>query len=152
MPRAKVNPYAGGRRRKRSGKVTKNGIKKGTVPVKSVAINADVSPIKVVNVRPASTRGRGITGRLVASMNLDEMLEASKYADMGLSGEKIPVVQSPKVQKYVGAILQLNKRDSTKTIAKKMQQDLTVRIVERNKRTTNAVEAKRLYNALMKEE
>ena len=33
-----------------------------------------------------------------------------------------------------------------------MQQDITVQIVERNKKTTNAAEAKLLYNALMHEE
>lgn len=48
--------------------------------------------------------------------------------------------------------MRLNKRTSTKSVAKKMQQDLTVQIVERNKKTTNAAESKRLYQALMEEE
>ena len=48
--------------------------------------------------------------------------------------------------------MRLNKRASTKSVAKKMQQDLTVQIVEQNKKTTNAAEAKRLYQALMEEE
>lgn len=33
-----------------------------------------------------------------------------------------------------------------------MQQDLTVKIVEKNKKTTNETEAKRLYQAFMDEE
>lgn len=92
------------------------------------------------------------SGRLIDSMDLDEMLEASKIVEMGFRGEKIPTVKSPKVQKYVGSVLQLNKRASTKSVTRQMQQDLTVQIVERNKKTTNAVEAKRLYHALMDEE
>ena len=89
---------------------------------------------------------------MIASMNLDEMLEASKIAEMGIRGEKIPSVKSLKVQKYVEEILRLNKRASTKLAAKKMQQDLTVQIIEKNKKTTNAAEARRLYKELMEEE
>lgn len=71
---------------------------------------------------------------------------------MGLRGEKIPTVKSSNVQKYVGTVLRLNKRAFTKPVAKKMQQDLTVKIVEKNKKTTNETEAKRLYQAFMDEE
>ena len=91
--------------------------------------------------------------KLIASMNLDEMLEASKIAEIGLRGEQIPtVINSPKVKNYVGRVLGLNKNVDTKPIAKRMQQNLTLQIVERNKKTTNALEARRLYHALMKKD
>lgn len=140
MPKAKINKSISSRRKKIAGITAEKGGRTGAIPVKAVAVKA--TPIR---------RGQ-VSGRLIASMDLDEMLEASKIVEMGLRGEKIPAVKSAKVQKYVGTVLRLNKRASTKSVAKKMQQDLTVQIVERNKKTTNAVEAKRLYHALMDEE
>lgn len=140
MPKTKIKTSVGSRRKKIAGTILEKGLRKGAVPVKTAVVKA-----------PSVRRGK-VTNRLIASMDLDEMLEASKIVDLGLRGEKIPTVKSPKVQKYVGAVLQLNKRASTKSVAKKMQQDLIVQIVERNKKTTNAAEAKRLYHALMEEE
>lgn len=100
----------------------------------------------------SSMKRRKVANDLIASMDLDEMLEASKVIEMGLRGEKIPTVMSSKVRRYVRKVLILNKNDSTKSIAKKMQQDLTVKIIERNKETTNVAEAKKLYHALMNEQ
>lgn len=140
MPKAKINKSISSRRKKIAGITVEKGGRMGAIPVKAVAVKA--TPIR---------KGQ-VSGRLIASMDLDEMLEASKIVEMGFRGEKIPTVKSSKVQKYVGTVLRLNKRASTKPVAKKMQQDLTVKIVEKNKKTTNETEAKRLYQAFMDEE
>ena len=92
------------------------------------------------------------TGTGIIGILLTKKVEASKVIEMGLRGEKIPTVMSSKVRRYVRKVLILNKNDSTKSIAKKMQQDLTVKIIERNKETTNVAEAKKLYHALMNEQ
>ena len=142
MPKAKINTPVGSRRKKIAGTTVEKGLRMGAVPVKT-----GVASVKAVAVKATPVRRGKVTGRLIASMDLDEMLEASKIVEMGFRGEKIPTVKSRTL-----TVLQLNKRASTKSVAKKMQQDLTVQIVERNKKTTNAVEAKRLYHALMEEE
>ena len=90
--------------------------------------------------------------KLINSMDLDEMLEASKVIEMGIKGEKIPVVKSLKAQKYAGTILQLNRRRNTKPMAEKMMHALNTRIIKENKRTTDAIESRRLYHELMAEE
>lgn len=89
---------------------------------------------------------------LVYSMNLDEMLEASKVIEMGMKGEKIPTVKSSKAQRYAGITLQLNEKSDTKTKAEKMRNNLNARIIEVNKKTTDAAESKRLYHELMAKE
>lgn len=151
MPKA-INTPVGSRRKKIAGTTVEKGSRMGAIPVKIVAVKTGAARVKAVSVKTILARRGNVTGRLIASMDLDEMLEASKILEMGFRGEKIPTVKSPKVQKYVGTVLQLNKRASTKWVAKKMQQDLTVQIVEQNKKTTNEAEAKRLYHALMEEE
>lgn len=88
----------------------------------------------------------------VASMNLEEMLEASNIVELGLRGEQIPVVKSPKAQAYAGVVLKLNQEPSTRMIAKDMQRALTVQIVKRNRKTTDREKSKRLYQAFMGEE
>lgn len=140
MSKAKINKSVSIRSKKKARITTGKGRRKRILPVKTVAVKA--TPI----------RKERITGSLITSMNLDEMLEASKVVEMGLRGERIPTVKSSKVQKYVGTVLRLNKRASTKPVAKKMQRNLTVQIVEKNKKTTNEAEAKRLYQAFMDEE
>lgn len=152
MPKVKINTPVGSRRKKMTGTMVEDNISLEAVPIKTVAVKTGVAPAKAVAVKVTPMNRRKVIGRLIDSMDLDEMLEASKIVEMGLRGEKIPVVNSPKVQKYVRAVLRLNNKASTKSVAKKMQQDLTVQIVRRNKKTTNAAEAKRLYQALMKEE
>ena len=86
-----------------------------------------------------------------STMSLDEMLEASRIIDIGIMGEKIPTIKSPKVQKYVKKVLNLNKLKSTRPIAKRMQQNLDDQIIKKNRRTTNPVEATKLYKTLMSE-
>lgn len=147
MPKEEINTPVGSRRKKIARTTVKKGLRMGAVPVKT-----GVASVKAVAVKATPIRRRKVTGRLIDSMDLDEMLEASKIIEMGFRGEKIPTVKSPEVQEYVGTVLQLNKRASTKSVAKKMQQVLNARIVELNKKTTNAVEAKRLYHKLMEEE
>ncbi len=95
---------------------------------------------------------RNVAGRLIASMNLDEMLEASQIVDMGIRGEKIPEVMSPKVRRYVWTAMRLNKRPAARPAVKQMQQHLTIQIIEENKKTTDAEEGKRLYLKLMDED
>lgn len=109
-------------------------------------------PKKTVAVKTHSGRGRVAAARLVNSMDLDEMLEASKVVEMGIKGEKIPAVKSSKAQRYAGTILRLNKRNDTKPIAQKMMHDLNVQIIKVNKKTTDAAESKRLYRELMAKE
>ena len=73
-----------------------------------------------------------VINRLIASMNLDELLEASKIVDMKLREEKATTVNARTIEK--------------------IKQDLTFKIVEQNKKTTNEEEARRLYRALMEDE
>lgn len=87
--------------------------------------------------------------RLVNSMSFDEMLEASQIVEMLLRGEKLPSVMSPKVQKYVNLMTRLHKNPSTRSRAKKMQQELNSQIIERNRLTINMIEANQFYNNLV---
>lgn len=107
MPKAKINKSISSRRKKIAGITVEKEGRTGAIPVKAVAVKA--TPIR---------KGQ-VSGRLIASMDLDEMLESSKIVEMGFRGEKIPTVKSSKVQKYVGTVLRLNKRASTKPVAKK---------------------------------
>ena len=109
-------------------------------------------PANAITVVKASNRLEKMSNALVASMSLDEMLEASKILDMGFKGETIPIAKSTKVKKYVGEVLQLNSNFLTRPTAKKMQQYLTAQIVEKNRETTDVEEAKRLYRAFMEED
>lgn len=109
-------------------------------------------PANAITVVKASNRFEKMSNALVASMSLDEMLEASKILDMGFKGETIPIAKSTKVKKYVGEVLQLNSNFLTRPTAKKMQQYLTAQIVEKNRETTDEEEAKRLYRAFMEED
>lgn len=148
-----ANYQCGVKGRKR--KVGAGNIQSVTVPARSDAVKVALTktiPEKVISVKPNSVRRNVVTARLVNSMNLDEMLEASKMIEMGIKGEKIPTVKSSKAQKYAGAILRLNRRNDTKPMAEKMMHDLNVQIIEVNKKTTDAVESKRLYRKLMAEE
>lgn len=53
---------------------------------------------------------------------------------------------------YKIAVLKLNESTSTKQAAQRMQQDLTVEIINTNRRTSDEAEGKRLYRILMDEE
>lgn len=137
MPKINVIAHVDSKKRQPAEAIAEKGIRTKTSPAKSTFVQR---------------RRRATTDELIASMDLDEMLEASKIVELGFRGEKIPTIESAKVRKYVGEVLRLNKRVLTKAEAKKMQQDLSVKIVEQNKKTTDAIEAKRLYHALMKEQ
>ncbi len=102
--------------------------------------------------RPYSGRKRVATAKLIYSMDLDEMLEASKVIEMGIKGEKISKVKSSKAQIYARRTLNLNKKSDTKPLAKRMVHNLNARIIKENKKTTDEVESKRLYRELMAEE
>lgn len=148
-----ANHQGGAKGRKR--KLGAGNVQSVTVPARPVAVKAALSktmPEKVIVVKPHSVCGKVATARLVNSMDLDEMLEASKVIEMGIKGEKIPAVKSSKAQRYAGAILRLNRRSETKPMAEKMMHDLNVQIIKVNKKTTDAVESKRLYRELMAEE
>lgn len=139
MPKAKMN-------------ISKSGSRKRKVYLSNVEnVKTITIPAKAVVVRRGSGR-KAVAVNLIHSMDLDEMLEASKVVEMGLKGEKLPVVKSPKVQRYVGTVLRLNKRVSTKRMAKRMQQDLNVRIIDANRKTANVAKGRQLYHALMQEE
>lgn len=139
----KVKESVRGRKKKTAEAIIKKRLRRD---VDSVKIGE--APVKVIGVKTVP----GVTNELIASMDLDEMLEASKIIDMEFRGEKIPTIKSPRVRKYVRTVLLLNKELVTKSIAKKMQQDLIIKIVEKNKKTTNEAEAKRLYHELMEDE
>lgn len=148
-----ANHHSGTKGRKR--KVGVSNIQSVTLPTRPVAIKTALSkaiPENMVIVKPHSVRRRVVAAQLINSMDLDEMLEASKVIEMGIKGERIPVVKSSKARRYAGTILQLNRRNDTKPIAEKMMHDLNVQIIKVNKKTTNAVESKRLYRELMTEE
>lgn len=101
--------------------------------------------------RSASAVREFATARLINSMDLDEMLEASKVIDMGIKGEALPVIKSRKAQEY--AVRCLDKKNAEKyDVAEKMMRDLNARIISENKKTTDAVESRRLYCELMAEE
>lgn len=89
--------------------------------------------------------------RFVSSMNLDEMLEASNAIEAGFRGENIPTFVSSKARKYATIALSLNKNNSLKKAAKKMQQNLVVEIVKQNKSTTDKNRAEKLYRVIMDE-
>lgn len=148
-----ANQHSGANGKKR--KVGVSNIQSLTLPTRPVAIKAALSktiPENVIVVKSHSVCKKVATARLVNSMDLDEMLEASKVIEMGIKGEKIPIVKSSKARKYAGTILQLNRRNDTKPMAEKMMHDLNVRIIKLNKKTTDAVVSKRLYRELMAEE
>lgn len=148
-----ANYHMGVKHRKRKAGV--GNVKTATVPVKSFAVKAAMPktmPEKVVVVKSNSIQRRVATARLVDTMDLDEMLEASKVVELGIKGEKIPVIKSSKAQRYAGTILRLNKKNNTKPIAEKMMHDLNVQIIKVNKKTTDVAESRRLYRELMAEE
>lgn len=148
-----ANHRSGVKGRKR--KVGEGNVQSVVVQARPVGAKAALSktmPEKVVVVKPHSVRGKVVTARLVNAMDLDEMLEASKVIEMGMKGEKIPTVKSSKAQRYAGTILRLNRRNDTKPMAEKMVHDLNAQIIKVNRKTTDAVESKRLYRELMAEE
>lgn len=136
----------------KKGKLVKAEIGGIVTPAEFVTAGGKGKLAKTDVAKVSSMRRRKINKDLIASMDLDEMLEASKVIEMGLRGEKIPTVMSSKVRSYVRTVLRLNKKECTKSIAKKMQQDLTVKIIELNKETTNVAVAKKLYHELMNEQ
>ena len=69
---------------------------------------------------------------------------------MGIKGEALPVIKSPKAQEYV--VLCLDRKNAEKDVAEKMMHDLNARIISVNQKTTDAVESRRLYYELMAEE
>lgn len=148
-----ANQHSGVKRRKR--KVGVGNIQSVVAQARPVVAKVALSkimPEKVLVVKPHSVCGKDAAARLVNSMDLDEMLEASKVIEMGIKGEKIPAVKSSKAQRYAGTILRLNRRSDTKPMAEKMMHDLNMQIIRVNRKTTDAVESKRLYRELMAEE
>ena len=84
----------------------------------------------------------------LSKMNLNEMLEASNAVAIGIKGGPVPSVKSKKSKRYVDKVLQLG-RNKKMNIVKNMQQDLSARIVRENVRTTNPIEAKKMYKIVM---
>lgn len=145
MPKIKKWKATNGQRKKKREIAVKN-----VVGMDATVKRAGLSPVQKVVVLPQGhLRDGDGTGRLISSMNLDEMLDASQIVEISLRGEKIPAIKSPKVRVYVDSVLQLSESGSKKIVAEKMQQGLAVQILKQNKKTTNAIEGKRLYNALM---
>lgn len=134
----------------RAGNVQAVALAKRSVAAKVPSSNTMLK--SAIGAEPHSIRGKVATARLVNSMDLDEMLEASKVIEMGIKGEKIPSVKSSKAQRYARTILRLCRKSDTRPIAEKMMHDLNVRIIKVNKKTTDAAESKRLYHKLMAEE
>lgn len=122
------------------------------VPVKAVHGKSNGMRVNGATLRTERIKRRKFINGLISSMNLDEMLQASKIVEMGLRGEKIPAVKSSKVRQYVGTVLKVNEKDSTRAEARKIQDDLVVQIVEKNKKTVNGSNAKYLYDKLMKDQ
>ena len=80
-----ANHQGGAKGRKR--KLGVGNIQSATVLARPVAVKTVLSktmPEKVMVVKPHSAHGKVATARLVNSMDLDEMLEASKEATQNL--------------------------------------------------------------------
>lgn len=123
---------------------------RANIPIRNVS--AIAATAKVNGGKTKTDRRKVISSaNLVRTMDLDEMLEASKVVEMGIKGEKLPVVQSSKVKKYAGVVLGLNKSLSTQHIARKMLQELNMQIIQKNRNTTDALEAKRIYQEFIAE-
>ena len=124
--------------------------RQSVVPGKTASAKTYTIPKEVVVVGRAGVKRVRVKG-LLDSMDLDEMLEASKNIEIGLRGEKIPSISSSNVQKYVNEVLTYNKMLKTKRLSQRMQQELTKHIIDVNKKTIDARKANNLYQALMKE-
>ena len=108
--------------------------------------------VKAVSGGPmAVRRKKSVATCLAGSMNLNELLEASNVVAVGVKGQSVPVIKSPKVKKYANVVLSLNKNADTRPIAEKMIQDLNVQIVETNRKTIDVAESKRVYHEFMAE-
>lgn len=106
------------------------------------------SAVDIPRAQKKARRGTFIR-RLLASMSLDEMLEASFAASMYLRGEGIPVIESNNAQTYVNYIIMLSKKPQTRGRAELMIRLLNAKIVEKNKKTIDSTEARKLYTDLM---
>lgn len=102
-------------------------------------------------VPPGANLGTLQGSGMINSMNLDEMLEASKLIEMGKKGERIQIVKSTRAQRYAAEVLRLNRQSNTKIAAEKMIHKLNRQIIKVNRKTSDAKESKRLYRELMAE-
>lgn len=88
---------------------------------------------------------------VVASMSLDEMLEASSAATICLRGGEIPVIESDNVKIYVDHVSRLRKKPETRKKAEALVNMLNRRIVKKNIETSkvNQIKARRSYSKLI---
>jgi hypothetical protein len=158
MPKANINAYMRSMgKRVFSATVDENELIK-VMPEKDVYKNGEnvheIDLNQYLNISKYLNKRETNYSRLIDSMkmNLDEMLELSAILDILIRGEGIITIHSTKVQKYLQIVLKSNKGVMTKSLAQKIQQDLAVKIVMRNRETTDRTEAKRLYNEFMNDE
>ena len=92
--------------------------------------------------------------RIVATMRLEELLDALEFTEAVLSGKTGDTDKkvSTKMRKYETELCKLNNCSSDKHFVSIAQQYLTTIIVEKNKKTADIEEGKRLYRELMDEE
>lgn len=92
--------------------------------------------------------------RIVATMGLEELLDALEFTETLLSGKtgEIDNKVSTKVRKYGIELCKLNNCSPDKHFVSIARQYLTTVIIEKNKKTADIEEGKRLYRELMDEE
>ena len=92
--------------------------------------------------------------RIVATMRLEELLDALEFTEAVLSGKTGDTDKkvSTKMRKYETELCKLNNCSPDKHFVSIAQQYLTTIIIEKNKKTADIEEGKRLYRELMDEE
>lgn len=92
--------------------------------------------------------------RIVATMRLEELLDALEFTEAVLSGKTGDTDKkvSTKMRKYETELCKLNNCSPDKRFVSIAQQYLTTIIIEKNKKTADIEEGKRLYRELMDEE
>lgn len=91
---------------------------------------------------------------IVAIMELEELLDALEFTEAVLSGKTVETDKkvSTNVQEYETELCELNNCSTDKYFVSIARQYLTTVIIEKNKKTADIEEGKRLYRELMDEE
>ncbi len=92
--------------------------------------------------------------RIVATMRLEELLDALEFTEAVLSGKTGDTDKkvSTNVQEYETELCELNNCSPDKYFVSIARRYLTTVIIEKNKKTADIEEGKRLYRELMDEE
>lgn len=133
--------------------------KRKTIVNRKQKLPIDKTKPKMVKVRISSKPAKKSSGKtalhkrnkLVESMTLDEMLEASYVLDRWMNEDVVVVADSKKAREYVKRITGTKKTSASVKMAKRAKIILSDQIVSANKRDANKVKGKKLYVSLMDE-